>query len=180
MDEMKRNMEIPLKINKRDRFKAKFNTSRNRRSIWGYLDSKNEDFKCVHCRSLVSAFSGLSMVNHRNHCPYCLHSRHVDLYEAGDRLSACKEEMKPVGLVLKKTLKKYHQQGELMLLHQCTECGAYSINRIAADDDVDTLIEVYESSLKLDRPTKSHLKEMEIHLLGARDKFIIQAQLFGR
>jgi hypothetical protein len=180
MDEMKRYVEIPLKVNKRDRYKARFSSGRNHRSIWGQNDSKNDDFKCVHCGYHVTAFPGLSAVNHRNHCPYCLYSRHLDLHKAGDRLSACKEEMKPIGLVLKKTTKKYNQQGELMLLHQCRECGAISINRIAADDDIDTLISVYENSLEICVKTKTCLEDMGIHLLDARESKIIRAQLFGR
>jgi hypothetical protein len=46
-------------------------------------------------------------VRNRNHCPYCLWSRCLDLFRAGDRLSACKAPMQPVGLALKHTRKKY-------------------------------------------------------------------------
>ena len=47
-------------------------------------------FTCIHCKREISSDPILSGVNNRNHCPYCLHSRHVDLYQAGDRLNACK------------------------------------------------------------------------------------------
>ncbi|HEY4722578.1 MAG TPA: RNHCP domain-containing protein, partial [Anaerolineae bacterium] len=72
------------------------------------------DFVCVHCRNFVSAQAVLSGVRNRNHCPYCLSSRHLDLYAAGDRLSACKARMKPIGLTLKRQSKKYARcdQGE--------------------------------------------------------------------
>src|SRR5512139_2755149 len=95
------------------------------------------DFRCLACGYLVSAQPVVSGVHNRNHCPYCLWSRHLDLYEAGDRLAACKAGMRPVGLTLKRSRDKYGGQaaGELMLVHQCSECGKLSINRIAADDD---------------------------------------------
>lgn len=66
-----------------------------------------------------------------------------------------------------------------MLLHQCSECGAVSINRLAADDDIDTLIEVYESSLEISVKTKTCLEEMGIHLLDAGDIKIIRSQLLA-
>ena len=102
----------------------------------------NADFTCKNCGRFVTASSMISGVVHRNHCPYCLHSRHVDLFEAGDRLCACKSLMAPVGLTLKRTRDKYARQrgGELMLVHRCTHCGELVINRIAADDDPAPLI----------------------------------------
>jgi hypothetical protein len=82
-------------------------------------------------------FSG---VQHRNHCPYCLWSRHLDHEKAGDRLSACKAGMRPIGLTYKRTRKKYgDQRGEMMLVHLCLDCGKVSLNRVAADDDSEML-----------------------------------------
>ncbi len=94
------------------------------------------DFKCAHCHVFVSSAHLISGVNNRNHCPYCLWSCHLDLYAAGDRLSACKAPMRPIGLTMKTGRNKYQREsrGELMLVHQCTDCGTLSINRIAADD----------------------------------------------
>jgi hypothetical protein len=65
----------------------------------------------------------------------------MDLLAAGDRLSACQAPMRPLGLTLKKSHKKYSRagSGELMLVHVCTDCGKVAINRIAADDDVEML-----------------------------------------
>ena len=108
------------------------------------------DFECGQCRLRVSAEPRLSGVQNRNHCPYCLWSKHVDLREAGDRLCACKGLMRPVGLALKRTKKKYAAagaRGELLLAHQCAACGAVSLNRVAADDSPARLREVWEASL---------------------------------
>ena len=38
------------------------------------------DFQCNHCKNYVSANMAFSEVINRNHCPYCLHSKHVDLH----------------------------------------------------------------------------------------------------
>ena len=109
------------------------------------------DFDCGHCRLRVSAEPLRSGVQHRNHCPYCLWSKHVDLRAAGDRLCACKGPMRPVGLARKQRHKKYapdtEPSGELLLVHQCAACGAFSLNRIAADDSPGRLLEVFAASL---------------------------------
>jgi hypothetical protein len=145
----------------------------------GFIDI-NADFKCNHCRQHISTNSALSGVINRNHCPYCLYSKHLDLYSAGDRLSACKGAMKPVGLTLKKTNKKYGSaNGELMLIHCCEECAKVSINRIAADDIAENIYEVYENSLRMDLATKTIIEESGIRALQAADLEIVQARLFG-
>jgi hypothetical protein len=70
-----------------------------------------------------------------------LHSRHLDLLRAGDRLAACKGSMQPVALTCKRSRKRYGQAaGELMLVHRCCECGKLSLNRIAADDDGEAIL----------------------------------------
>src|SRR5512135_2552693 len=110
------------------------------RRLWG----EQNGFECLYCHVFVSAEPALSGVQNRNHCPYCLWSRHLDLFRPGDRLAACREKMRPVGLALKKTAKKYGPRlGELILVHLCLECGKVSINRIAADDLADTLYELF-------------------------------------
>lgn len=106
----------------------------------------------------------------------------MDLLAAGDRLSACKAPMRPLGPTLKKSHKKYDRagSGELMLVHACTGCGKVTINRIAADDDVEMLLEVFEGSLELDRRIGLGLMEAGILLLGAADGELLRAGLIGR
>lgn len=137
------------------------------------------DFLCGHCHNHVSVAHMLSGVNNRNHCPYCLWSRHLDLYVAGDRLSACKGQMRPIGLTMKKSRNKYQikSRGELMLIHKCVECGCLSINRIAADDGPDSVMDVFDSSLGLDRQTRSSCESRGIAILN--DSETIEAQLYG-
>jgi hypothetical protein len=139
------------------------------------------DFTCSHCRSHVSTNMVFSSVHNRNHCPYCLHSKHVDLYQAGDRLSACKAPMEPVGLTLKKTYKKYEtrEQGELMLIHRCIDCGKFSLNRIAADDIAENIFEIFLRSQQIDRLTQAKLAQNGIQPLRPSDETIVRARLFG-
>lgn len=139
------------------------------------------DFKCLHCRTIISADPFLSGVHNRNHCPYCLWSRHVDLREAGDRLCACKAPMQPVGLALKRANKKYggEKQGELMLIHRCTECDKRSINRIAADDAPGSILEVFELSRRLPASEREALACAGIRALDGGDADIVHARLFG-
>ena len=162
----------------------KTNFSQQHARQTGFSGSRNTfgDFVCMLCHNFVSAEAALSGVQNRNHCPYCLSSRHLDLYEAGDRLSACKANMRPVALTLKKTTKKYSsaRQGELMLVHVCDECGKPSINRIAADDDIETVLKVFERSQKLDLRTKSTLTQGGVNILEAGHLLLVREQLLGR
>jgi hypothetical protein len=146
-----------------------------------YFDDFNADFTCKHCSQFVSARTGISGVVNRNHCPYCLHSRHVDLYEAGDRLCACKGLMAPVGLTLKRSLDKYANdgQGELMLIHLCKECRDLSINRIAADDDPVRIMEILTSTPAHNFDLQELCKSQSIQLLTIQDRPLIETRLFG-
>lgn len=139
------------------------------------------DFKCAHCHVLVSSAHMLSGVNNRNHCPYCLWSCHLDLYAAGDRLSACKAPMKPIGLTMKSGRNKYQREarGELMLIHQCTECKTLSINRIAADDDSGMVMEIFQRSLPSGPALHTLCQEYGIVMLKAEDTKVVYAQLYG-
>lgn len=138
------------------------------------------DFRCGNCHALVSSMHMLSAVNNRNHCPYCLWSCHLDLYSAGDRLSACKGKMKPIGLTMKKSRNKYQlsPRGELMLIHRCVDCDTVSINRIAADDDPETVLAVFHSSLGV--AYDDLCERYGIVVLTAGDMDAVHGQLFGQ
>lgn len=90
-----------------------------------------EEFRCRHCRMMVGLVP--SGGRHRNHCPSCLHSRHVDERIPGDRLSPCGGTMAPIGHYIR-------PNGEYGLVHHCLECGVKRQNRIAADDDFDLVL----------------------------------------
>jgi hypothetical protein len=142
---------------------------------------KDGDFRCLHCRQHVVQTPYLSGVQNRNHCPYCLWSKHVDLNRSGDRLAACKGRMRPVGLALKQSRKKYATDlaGELMLIHCCEDCGKLSINRIAADDISERLTEVFRASTAGNNDASLQLDYSEIKPLQQEDAGVVQARLYG-
>lgn len=99
-----------------------------------------EDFRCRHCRTMIGPVP--SGGRHRNHCPVCLHSRHVDEKMPGDRLSSCGATMAPIGHFTR-------PNGEYGLVHLCLACGVRRQNRIAADDDFDLVLELPDLTRQL-------------------------------
>ena len=160
--------------------------SRKRRSRQTHSRSDHarhgeEGFTCVQCRQYVSCDPSVSGVQNRNHCSYCLWSRHVDFRDAGDRLAACREGMQPIGLTTKRSRNKYARDndGELMLIHRCTGCDKLVINRIAADDSTDALRELFERSLELGPAVLDELAGSGVTALTAQDRALVHRQLFG-
>lgn len=85
----------------------------------------NETFVCRNCgREVVPEGAGS---DHRNHCPNCLYSLHVDI-EPGDRESDCEGKMEPIAVWVR-------NKGEWAIIHRCKSCGALSSNRVAGDDN---------------------------------------------
>ncbi len=104
---------------------------------------KNIYFQCENCKREISKERIIGTL-YRNHCPHCLYSIDVDL-SPGDRNSKCKGVMVPIGLTFKEEGKdKYgnHRQGELMIIHECKKCKKFSINRIAGDDNSDSILQI--------------------------------------
>lgn len=93
--------------------------------------ARNDGFICGHCGKQVDPikFGG----SYRNHCPFCLWSKHVDAEVPGDRSSGCRGLMEPIGVFTRRT-------GEYVLVHRCNECGFERYNRIAGDDDFEKVI----------------------------------------
>jgi hypothetical protein len=86
----------------------------------------DQAFKCGHCRQFIGA--PIAGGRHRNHCPNCLYSKHVDGKVPGDRKSDCRSMMAPIGLLSRRN-------GEQVLVHLCLGCGKEDPNRVAADDN---------------------------------------------
>lgn len=101
----------------------------NKRKLYekGYFKTHpcNDSFICKNCGFPVVPQGAGS--DHRNHCPNCLHSLHLDI-EPGDRESDCGGLMEPVAVWVRKS-------GEWAIIHRCRRCGAFSSNRVAADDN---------------------------------------------
>lgn len=138
----------------------------------------------MHCRGWVTTSENIG-THHRNHCPSCLWSKHVDLEKAGDRKAACGAGMEPVGLTFKQEgFDKYGRprRGELMVIHRCTnrDCGKISINRIAADDNPAIILNVFYASQTIDDDLKHDISNFGIRLLTKNDKKDIEIHLFGK
>jgi RNHCP domain-containing protein len=87
---------------------------------------RGESFRCRQSRLDVPMTA--PGTKHRNHCPSCLWSRHLDAAVPGDRASACSSGMAPIAVSVR-------ADGEWALVHRCTGCDAMSVNRIAGDDN---------------------------------------------
>jgi hypothetical protein len=147
------------------------------------MKESEQDFRCTNCGIVVTKSEEMG-TKHRNHCPFCLYSKHVDDNTPGDRKSPCKSKMKPVGLTIKhEGIDKYGKEkiGELMLIHLCCnpECNKISINRLAGDDDPEKVYDVYLGSLSSIDKLKKRLQTEKIKLLTSREKEIVLLQLFG-
>ena len=70
-----------------------------------------ESFRCAHCRLDVSMRAPGTA--HRNHCPACLTSKHVDDHRPGDRAAECHARMEPIAITVR-------GDGEWVLIHRCT------------------------------------------------------------
>jgi len=73
--------------------------------------ARNEGFTCVSCDRDVPPAPGGGI---RNHCPWCLTSRHVDGPVPGDRASVCGGAMRPVA---------FDGPGTSYVLQRCDRCG---------------------------------------------------------
>ena len=100
---------------------------KRRRAQGGYYKAHptTESFTCKACGHLVTPEE--AGTQHRNHCPNCLSSLHVD-NEPGDRAADCGGVMEPISVWVR-------SNGEWAIIHRCKRCGALSSNRVAADDN---------------------------------------------
>jgi hypothetical protein len=117
------------RIERRD--ERQFDECQPRPAVKRLRPEHTQEFRCRHCRTFVGPVP--SGGKHRNHCPVCLHSRHVDLSRPGDRLSPCGGTMAPIGVFSR-------SDGEYALVHRCLACGIERHNRIAADDDFELVL----------------------------------------
>ena len=109
-----------------------------------------ESFTCKSCgREVVPTGAGS---NHRNHCPNCLCSQHLDI-EPGDRAADCGGLMEPIAVWVRKN-------GEWAIIHRCRICGALSSNRIAADDNPMKLMSLAVKPIALPPFPVERLEEM--------------------
>lgn len=149
--------------------------------IRGDIAPLEQMFTCVRCRLPIACAPSLAGVHNRNHCPRCLWSRHMDWRVAGDRRSTCRAPMEPVGLTTKRSRNKYARErdGELMLIHRCAGCGGLSINRVAADDSAEAILELFAASHARAAELAPALEAAGVVMLGALEHELVRRRLFG-
>jgi hypothetical protein len=84
--------------------------------------AKNEEFDCEFCGQRVLPLGK----SYRNHCPYCLSSKHIDVFP-GDRENPCKGQQKAVGYELS------NDKG-IVLVFSCLKCKQITRNKSATHD----------------------------------------------
>lgn len=99
---------------------------------WGLNMKKKENtsFVCEHCAREIKP---IKKGSYRNHCSYCLYSKHLDI-KPGDRSSMCYGLMKPVG-------QRIHPKKGIQLVHKCEQCHHIHYNKIdESEDDMDIIV----------------------------------------
>jgi len=94
----------------------------------------DEEFICENCGKKVPKL-GYSC---RNHCPYCLHSKHVDK-NPGDRAEECHGDLEPVSMEI-------DGKKGYVIVFRCKKCGAIRRNKAAKDDNMVNLQIVTDES----------------------------------
>ena len=89
----------------------------------------DEVFTCVNCGKNVDKLNYTA----RDHCPYCLNSKHVDI-NPGDRMNECKGLLEPIGIEKFKDTYK--------IIYKCKKCNQMHKNIIANDDNMNLIIEL--------------------------------------
>ena len=94
---------------------------------------RDENFICEKCHKNVQKLNYTA----RDHCPFCLYSKHVDI-NPGDRMNSCK------GLLIPIDLEKY--KNTYKIIYKCSKCNQIHKNIIANDDDYHKIIELSAKS----------------------------------
>ena len=90
---------------------------------------KDENFICENCNKEVNKLNYTA----RDHCPYCLYSKHVDIFP-GDRENECKGLLKPIGIEKFKDTYK--------IIYKCDKCHQEHKNIMANDDNYELIIKL--------------------------------------
>lgn len=90
----------------------------------------DEEFICENCGNKVPKL-GYSC---RNHCPCCLHSKHIDI-NPGDRAEKCGGILVPIGVEL-------NSKKGYIIIFKCKKCGTIKRNKAAEDDNMEMIIKL--------------------------------------
>lgn len=95
----------------------------------------DEPFICENCGYQVQKLNYTA----RDHCPNCLHSKHVD-NNPGDRSASCGGLLIPLGL-------EKASKGDYKIIYRCKKCGCIKKNVMAKDDDYDLIIKLSTNNI---------------------------------
>ena len=90
----------------------------------------DECFTCDVCGKNVTKLG----VTARDHCPYCLSSKHLDI-NPGDRESNCHGILKPIDI-------EKGKKDTLKIIYKCNKCGIIKKNKTALDDNYDLILNI--------------------------------------
>ncbi len=96
------------------------------------FEKNDKSFICEYCNKEVSKLNYSS----RDHCPYCLYSKHVDI-NPGDRSNECQGLLKPIDI------EKY--KDTYKIIYQCEKCHQIHKNIIANDDSFDRILNIMKN-----------------------------------
>ena len=91
---------------------------------------KDENFICEYCGKEVTKLNYTA----RDHCPYCLYSKHVDI-NPGDRAEDCHGLLEPIGIEMS------NKKG-YVIIYKCKKCGQIRKNKAAKDDNMNLIIKL--------------------------------------
>jgi len=94
---------------------------------------RQEPFNCEHCKQAVNPLPHGKI---RNHCPYCLHCKHVDDKGPGDRASLCQGIMQPIDI-------KHSGAKNWQIIHECKKCKKKMPNILAEDDNMEVIANLH-------------------------------------
>lgn len=89
----------------------------------------DEPFTCENCHKKIEKLNYTA----RDHCPYCLYSKHVDILP-GDRQNTCHGLLKPIDI------EKY--KNTYKIIYKCLKCNQIHKNIMANDDNFNEVIKL--------------------------------------
>lgn len=87
--------------------------------------ARADTFACVRCGLTVTSYAPDG--RRRDHCPSCLHSRHVTDHVDGGP-SGCRARMTPLSIAVPRG-------GDWMVIHRCTRCEELTSSATSGDDN---------------------------------------------
>lgn len=90
----------------------------------------DDNFVCEVCGKNVSKLSYTA----RDHCPYCLSSKHVDI-NPGDRANDCLGILRAIGI-------EKGKKDTIKIVYKCSKCGEIKRNKMAIDDNYELILDL--------------------------------------